>query len=364
LKRERIALRIDRLARLGRQRDFSPARFHKALDALAQPDEKAEVLSRLLTEWTGLPHAVREAEQRWGEVERLAAHLREKLGSPVSLQTTLLHYFHSIAGLLKEPRILSEKDLSVLRVNAITDPLTGLYNRRFLMDHLNREIARADRSDGIVSIVLLDLKDFKAVNDHFGHPVGDTVLVKTAQIIRELLRGVDAGCRWGGDEFVVVLPSTDLFSALTVAERIRVKIAETALPAGSGMHVGLHYGVASYPADGKTVDFLLKVADLRLYQCREQARFEGLERRHHPRFDVDDSSLRVGPDGRVRLWTAPLVNVSYGGLAFRARRADKWPPRGKGEIVRLPLERRTIRIRALHSVTLPGGAVRVGCAYV
>ena len=68
--------------------------------------------------------------------------------------------------------------------------------------------------------------------------------------------------------------------------------------------------------------------------------------------------------GRVRLWTAPLVNVSYGGLAFRARRADKWPPRGKGEIVRLPLERRTIRIRALHSVTLPGGAVRVGCAYV
>ena len=212
--------------------------------------------------------------------------------------------------------------------------------------------------------MLLDLKGFKAVNDHFGHPVGDTVLVKTARIIRELLRGVDAGCRWGGDEFVVVLPSTDLFSALTVAERIRTKIAETALPAGSGVHVGLHYGVASYPADGKTVDFLVKVADLRLYQCREQARFEGQERRHHPRFAVNDSSVRVGPDGRLRLWTAPLVNVSYGGLAFRARRSDKWPPRGKGEIVRLPLERRSIRIRALHSVALPGGVVRVGCAYV
>jgi diguanylate cyclase (GGDEF)-like protein len=359
LKRERIALRIDRLARLGRQRDFSPSRFHKALDSLAQPDEKAEVLSRLLTEWTGLPHAAREAEQRWGEVERLAAKLREKLGSPVSLQTALLHYFHSVTGLLKEPRILSEMDLSVLRVNAITDPLTGLYNRRFLMDHLNREIARADRNDGIMSIVLLDLKGFKAVNDHFGHPVGDTVLVKTARIIRELLRAVDAGCRWGGDEFVLVLPSTDLFSALTVAERVRGLIAETALPAGSGVHVGLHYGVASYPADGKTVDFLMKVADLRLYQCREQARFAGTERRHHPRFVMNDTNVRVGTEGRTR----PLVNVSYGGLAFRARRAEKWPPRGKGEILRLPFERRAVRIRALHSAPMPGGAVSVGCRY-
>ncbi len=364
MERERIAARIARLARIGRQRDFSPARFHKTLDSLARPEEKPEVLRRLLTEWTGLPHGTREAEERWEEVERTAAKLREALGPPVSLQTAILHYFHSIAGLLKEPRVVSEKHLSVLRVNAITDPLTGLYNRRFLMDHLNREIARAERNDGIVSIVLLDLKGFKAVNDQFGHPVGDTVLVRTARIIRELLRAVDAGCRWGGDEFVVVLPSTDLFSALTVAERIRRKIAESALPAGSGIDVGLHYGVASYPADGKTVDFLLKVADLRLYQCREQARFEGTERRHHPRFTLADTNVRMGKNGRARPWTAPLVNVSYGGLAFRTRRTERWPPRGKGEIFRLPLERRPVRFRALHSISLPGGAVRVGCAYV
>jgi len=364
LEREQIALGIARLARLGRQRDFSPARFHKALDSLVRQGDKPEVLRRLLTEWTGIPHGPHEASERWEVVERFAATLREKLGPPVSLQTALLHYFHSVAGLLKEPRLVSERHLSVLRVNAITDPLTGLYNRRFLMDHLNREIARAERTDGIVSIVLLDLKGFKSVNDQFGHPVGDTVLVKTARVIRELLRAVDAGCRWGGDEFVVVLPSTDLFSAFTVAERIRQKIASTALPAGSGVHVGLHYGIASYPGDGKTVDFLLKVADLRLYQCREQAKFEGTERRHHPRFAVTDTSVRLGADGKTRTWTAPLVNVSYGGLAFRARRTDKWPPRGKGEIFRHTFERRPVRLRTLHSHSLPGGVVRVGCAYV
>lgn len=364
MDRERSALSIARLARLGRQRDFSFARFYKTLDAVAGPEEKPEVLRRLLTEWTGRPHTPREARDRWDEVERIATTLRKALGPPVSLQTALLHYFHSVQGLLRDPRLVSEKDLSVLRVNAITDPLTGLYNRRFLLDHLNREIARADRNDGIASVVMLDLKGFKAVNDHFGHPMGDAVLVKTAQIIRELLRAVDAGCRWGGDEFVVVLPSTDLFAALIVAERIRSRLADTALPAGSGVHVGLHYGIASYPADGKTVDFLLKVADLRLYHCREQAGFPGTERRNYPRFPLDDSNLRIGPSGRSRLWSAPVLDVSYGGLAVRVRRADRWPARGKGEILRRPLERRPVRIRALNSAPLPGGALRVGCAYV
>jgi len=364
LDRERIALSIGRLARLGRQRNFSFARFHKTLDSLAGPEEKPEVLARLLTDWTGLPHGPREARERWNEVERIAAQLKDALGSPVSLQTALLHYFHSVQGLLREPRLVSEKDLSVLRVNAITDPLTGLYNRRFLLDHLNREIARADRNDGIASVVLLDLKGFKAVNDHFGHPMGDAVLVKTARIIREMLRTMDAGCRWGGDEFVVVLPSTDLFSALTVAERIRSKLVETALPAGSGVHIGLHYGAACYPADGKTVDFLLKVADLRLYHCREQASYEGEERRNYPRFPLADTNVRLGANRRARQWSAPLVDVSYGGLSFRARASDKWPPRGKGEILRLPLERRPVRIRAMNSTPLPGGGVRVGCVYV
>jgi diguanylate cyclase (GGDEF)-like protein len=363
LDRERIALSIARLARLGRQRDFSAARFQKALHSIGRPEERAEVLARLLAEWTGVPHAPREAEERWREVEQIAETLRQSLGPPVSLQTAILHYFHSVEGLLREPRVVSERDLSVLRVNAITDPLTGLYNRRFLLDHLNREIARADRNDGIVSIVLLDLKGFKAVNDRFGHPTGDAVLVKTARVIRDLLRAVDAGCRWGGDEFVVVLPSTDMFSALTVAERIRSKLSVSPLPGGSGVHVGLHYGVASYPADGRTVDFLLKVADLRLYHCREQAEFDGPEQRSYPRFPLADTNVRLDGNGRPR-WSAPLIDVSYGGLSFRAKRTEKWPPRAKGEILRTPLERRPVRIRALNSAPLPGGAVRVGCAYV
>jgi diguanylate cyclase (GGDEF)-like protein len=365
LERERIALSIERLAKLGRQRDFSLPRFHRALDSIARTADRNEVLRKLLTEWTGIPHGERDARERWEEVERVVRELKAALGGPVSLQTALVHCYHTVHGALREPRIVSERELAVLRVNAITDPLTGLYNRRFLLDHLNREIARAERSEGIVSIALLDLKGFKAVNDHFGHPMGDAVLVRTARIIRDLLRAVDAGCRWGGDEFVVVLPSTDMFSAFTVAERIRSKLVDGALPAGSAVQVGLHYGVASYPADGKTVDFLLKVADLRLYQCREQTGFSGEERRHYPRFIVNDTNVRLGRSGgQRRAWSAPLLDVSFGGLAFRARRSDRFPSRTKGELFRLPLERRPVRIRTLNSAPLPGGTVRVGCAYV
>jgi len=363
LEQEEISQRVGRLARLGRQRDFSLDRFRRALSEVSARQQKGEILRQLLTEWTGLPHSVREAEERWIEVERCVETLRRSLGPPVGLQTALMHQFHSRMGLLKEPRVLSEGDLAVLRVNAITDPLTGLYNRRFLLDHLAREIARAERTHGILSVLMMDLKGFKGINDHFGHPVGDTVLVRTARVIRDMLRAVDAGCRWGGDEFVVVLPNTDLFSAFAVAERIRKKVATTALP-GRGVELGMHYGIASYPSDGHTTDFLLKIADLRLYDCREQSNFAKGDRRHHPRFAPNQMNLRVFPHRDAGSWTAAVLDVSYGGIAFKAARGSKWPARWSAEISQTSgPESHSIRLRAVNAGKLSRGGMRVGCCY-
>jgi diguanylate cyclase (GGDEF)-like protein len=361
---EDLGARIGRLARLGRQRDFPLARFQKSLDAIAHNGERGDVLRQLLTDWTGIPFDAEEALQRWGEIERLVSGLRDKLGAPLGLQTVLLHHLHSHKGMLKEPRLVSEADLAVLRVNAITDPLTGLYNRRFLIDHLSREISRAERAESILSVVMMDLKGFKSINDRLGHPVGDSVLVRTARVIRESLRAVDAGCRWGGDEFVLALPNTDMFSALAVAERVRDKIGAMALPARGGLSLDLHYGVASYPHDGKSTDFLLKIADLRLYQCRSQSTYGASEHRHHPRFAPEDMSVRVEEKSRGETWIAPVVDLSYGGLAFRAKRRERWPPRWKAEIIQKhDPERHPIRLKPMHFAPLPGGSVRVGCAY-
>jgi len=356
---------IGRLARLGRQRDFSLTKFSKSLSSIARNGGRGEVLRQLFAEWTGLPFEAPEALERWTEIERLIPALRGKLGAPLGLQTVLLHHLHSRKGLMKDPRLVSEADLAVLRVNAITDPLTGLYNRRFLIDHLTREISRAERSGGILAVGMMDLKGFKSINDRMGHPVGDSVLVRTARVVRESLRAVDAGCRWGGDEFVLVLPNTDMISALAVLERVREKVSAIPLSDRAAAALDLHYGVASYPNDGRGTDFLLKIADLRLYQCRSQSSFAASERRLHPRFAPEEMSLRMEWKGPARPVTAPVVDVSYGGISFHAKRAEKWPPRWKAEIVQKhDPERHPIKLRALNSAPMPGGGVRVGCAYV
>jgi diguanylate cyclase (GGDEF)-like protein len=359
------AAAIVRLARLGRNRDFSLARFQKSLGSITRNGEHADILSQLLADWTGVPFDSTEAEERWNEIERLLPVLRAKLGAPLGLQTVLLHHLHSRKGLLKKPRLVSEADLAVLRVNAITDPLTGLYNRRFLMDHLGREIARAERIQGVVSVGLMDLKEFKAINDRLGHPAGDSVLVRTARVIRESLRAVDAGCRWGGDEFVLVLPNTDMISALSVVERVRECIGSIPVAGRGGRGLDLHYGVASYPHDGKSSHFLLKIADLRLYQCRSQSSFGNGRTRMHPRFVPEAMTVRMEWSGRGRTMTAPVVDVGFGGLAFRVRRAEKWPARWRAEILQKDeTERHPVRLRALHCAPVGGGGVRVGCEYV
>jgi diguanylate cyclase (GGDEF)-like protein len=358
-----LARQMARLVRLGRQRDFSLSRFHRSLREISRDEDRDEILSQLLAEWTGLSHSAREARRHWEEIEQTLSALRKTLGGPVGLQTALLHYFHSHEGLLKEPRLLTEKDLRVLRVNAITDPLTGLYNRRFLLEHLGREISRAERTHGIVSVLMTDLKNFKGINDRFGHPVGDTVLVRTARVIREMLRVVDAGCRWGGDEFVVVLPNTDLFSTFAVAERIRRKVASSTLLGHPDFTLGMHYGIASYPTDGRTADFLLKVADLRLYQCREQAAFEG-DRRSHPRFVPGEMNLHIFPGRQAGSWTAPILDVGFGGVGFRAKASSSLPSRWNAEISQPnDPERHTVRLHAVSTSPLSGGGLRVGCSY-
>ena len=338
--------------------------FRSCWPSLALNGERADVLRQLLTDWTGIPFEADDAADHWDAIERMLPALREKLGSPLGLQTVLLHHLHSQKGLLKEPRLVSESDLAVLRVNAITDPLTGLYNRRFLIDHLSREISRAERTEGILSAVMMDLKGFKSINDRLGHPVGDSVLVRTARVIRESLRAVDAGGRWGGDEFVLVLPNTDMISALAVVERVRERIGAMPLSARGGPTLDLHYGIASYPHDGKSTDFLIKIADLRLYQCRSQSSFAASSQRLHPRFAPEDMSLHMELRGQGKAVTAPVVDVSYGGLAFFAKKPEKWPARWKAEISQKhDPERHTIRLRALHWAPLSGGGVRVGCAY-
>jgi diguanylate cyclase (GGDEF)-like protein len=152
---------------------------------------------------------------------------------------------------------------------ALVDGLTGLANRRQADEALASELARTERLGGPVGLILADVDDFKAVNDRFGHPTGDVVLRDLAETLRENVREIDTAARWGGEEFALILPGTDLEGAAQVAERIRVALAEREILSvdGAPLHVTASFGVATSGAT-TTVQQLVEAADESLYRAK------------------------------------------------------------------------------------------------
>ena len=155
---------------------------------------------------------------------------------------------------------------AAIRLSTV-DGLTALYNRSYFFSALEREIARGDRSGRSFCLVMLDLDDLKAVNDRFGHIAGDQVLRAVADIVRGSVRKIDTAARYGGDEFVALLPETDPTGGWVVAEKIRLTVTEQGLP---GVDPGptVSVGVVSYPADGRSADALLVSADRAMYASK------------------------------------------------------------------------------------------------
>jgi diguanylate cyclase (GGDEF)-like protein len=154
---------------------------------------------------------------------------------------------------------------------AITDALTGLYNRRYFEQELPQELERASRYKQSFGLLMIDVDNFKSFNDTYGHPMGDRILATIALSIEKALRSVDFAFRFGGEEITVILPETSRKSACKVAERIRQRVAKDTkrLMRGSLMEpITVSVGVACYPEDGDDADLLVARADDLLYQAK------------------------------------------------------------------------------------------------
>ncbi len=158
---------------------------------------------------------------------------------------------------------------------AVIDPLTGIYNRRYASQHMNRVMERARETDGVFAVMMVDLDKFKRINDQFGHDAGDAVLKEFSRRLQENIRGVDLVARFGGEEFFVAMPDIDRPAAAMAAERIRAAIEDSPvlLPGGTvSVDVTVSIGVAIATAEDSDPDSIIKRADTALYDSKAAGR--------------------------------------------------------------------------------------------
>ena len=236
------------------------------LDGL-ESSARAQFLQRFLLSLAHVEIPESKAIALWDEILTRRMQLSERAESPVALHTALVDVLSS-AGMFNLPVILEYDELKNLHRNAVTDPLTGLYNRRLFNENFDKELNRARRYAHPLSLVMLDLHRFKEVNDKHGHPRGDDVLRAAATTLKKALRTSDSAFRIGGDEFALLLPQTDSSQASALSRRIGVVFTEILAPLDLTISVSMDHGVATYPQDGDQREQLIHIADERLYSAK------------------------------------------------------------------------------------------------
>src|SRR5579862_1064026 len=207
----------------------------------------------------------------WDKILERRRQLADTLGKPISLKAAMVDVLAS-STYLRVPILMEYDDLKKLQINAATDPLTGLYNRRLFEEQFEKELNRALRYNQHLALIILDLHQFKEVNDRYGHPQGDLLLQTAAATLRKSLRTSDYAFRIGGDEFALLLVHSDTEQANTLARRIRANFSSAVGSMQVSVGLGMDYGIAVFPVDGDQKDVLVRIADQRLYDMKHQQR--------------------------------------------------------------------------------------------
>jgi diguanylate cyclase (GGDEF)-like protein len=276
--------------------------------------------SSLLYLLTHLNFTERQAARHWKKILTHRDTLCAGIGRDPGLRVAILDYFVNVSHELRNPKVIELQSYERTERSAVTDGLTGLYNHSFFLQALRQEVLRSKRHGLRAALLLLDLDNFKQVNDERGHVEGDRVLMRAAAVVREGVREIDVAARYGGEEFAVLLPDTSRLGAFVVAERIRRRIEER-FARGRSI-VTISGGIAVFPDDAGTPADLIVQADAGLYGAKAAGKNRILlpqgERR---RFRRQMSPQGVTVATRAGRAPARVKNVSEGGLLVSLREA-------------------------------------------
>lgn len=317
----------DRLLRLLEAPPDGGKELLDRLDAIHSETGRAvhSELLKLLTHVT-CPNGV--ARQIWAGYQVHRATLKRRLGRDVGPRVALFDYLLNVDRRLSNPKIIEISDYERTERSAMTDHLTGLFNRAHFDGALRREVNRCRRYGQTASLVVLDLDDFKAVNDILGHPAGDAVLKDVGHLLSQRVRDIDIAARYGGEEFGIILPETSRIKAYVVAERIRSELERffrRKIVDRKPVNLTLSGGIAGFPEDADSPESLLARADEALYRAKRSGKNRVdvyfTEKRKAGRVNIEPRGIRVTVNGGPESTPTPgrALNISEGGILIETQ---------------------------------------------
>jgi diguanylate cyclase (GGDEF)-like protein len=288
----------------------------------------------LLRNFIELDFSEEQSIEHWKGILSDADAIARRTGRPVNAITAIVYYFTSRKTLLERPLIVETHDYRQTEQMAMVDSLTGIFNRRYMDITLKKEYNRCSRYGKSFSVCLIDIDDFKRVNDTKGHLFGDLVLRELADLLRQSIREEDVACRYGGEEFLIVIPETNSPGATILADRIRQALKNSEFFAKNA--ITFSGGTATYPENARDVEALVHAADNALYQAKYSGKDRIIsatpERRHYDRFDrswkldVFRGATGNGASGAGGAGNGTATernethNISLGGVQFESKR--------------------------------------------
>ena len=248
--------------------------FQKQLNKLESlPSEN--IYSEMILLLSNLEFSEEEARAHWDKIMLHRDDMKETFGRDVDFRVAMLDYFIDVDKKLISPKVLEIQVFIDTENSVIIDELTGIYNYRYFIRTLRRELARAQRHGHHLSLMLLDIDDFKFYNDTNGHLAGNIVLRKLAGSIRKSLRNIDVLARFGGEEFAVLLPETGKDGAGTIAARLMENVSRQRYKNSKkqpGGRLSISGGISNYPIDAERTTDLIELADKALYTAKRHGK--------------------------------------------------------------------------------------------
>jgi diguanylate cyclase (GGDEF)-like protein len=403
----------------GEAQSMQPAAEDSYLDLLVETLEgldesvRGQFLRQFFRALAQIDLSDEQSNEYWLRIVQRRSDLADSLGKKISLKTAIVDVL-SGSNFLRVPVLIEYDELKKLQINAATDALTGLHNRRLFDEYFDKELNRAKRYGQQLAVVILDLHKLKEVNDRHGHLQGDQVLQIAAATLRRTLRNSDFAFRIGGDEFAVLLPQTDTEQAVTLCRRVRTQYENELRPLALEIGVTLDFGVAVHPQDGDQKSALMGLADKRLYELKHSGRTPSRVIPIEPPSAREAAPVQAPPAPQVvppaappprsapapapvptivppsaahseqRKWervslagtkaqavltegsqkSAKVIDLSYGGVALQFDKGEDLPAQFNA-VLHVPiLPPVRVVLRKVHTLRLDGGRTRVGCSFV